>query len=503
MERRQFLKAATVAAVASGVLGRLSSASPAAAAAGFVTSSGGQLGLDGARWAGYGPNIWRANIDATDKPPNTGYLVNPVIGSTLDAMLVTFPHCTLVRSWYWQQFAQTSGARDWTRFDNTLNALAARGLKALVCLINQEDWERTNAGTANYVNTAWWSGGYATTTISTGNTVTSDIVPYKTWVGEFLDRYANNTAIAVVECVNEPRVNGDGSCPANAGTLFTNFAADMGAFMRAHDPNHCFMLGTFGWGQCGYATEADWISAHQAFDTAAGGNTVVGTHSYISAEPGFTLPNPSDNAAPAFEGFPVHAADAAGLGLPILVDERGIRAADCPGSTKAEQDASRADYEGQKLAYDTGVANFAGACFWQYDQRDYTFGTGDSYVVAPGNPVLATYESYAAGAPPPPPPPVAVTQAASGVTATGATLNGTVNPEGSATTWHYEYGKTTAYGTVAPVPDGPAGSGTAAVPEPQPVTGLAKNTTYHYRLTAASGAGSSHGADMTFKTLRH
>ena len=46
--------------------------------------------------------------------------------------------------------------------------------------------------------------------------------------------------------------------------------------------------------------------------------------------------------------------------------------------------------------------------------------------------------------------PVAVTGGASSITSTSATLNGTVNPNGRSTTWYFEYGTSTSYGTKTP-----------------------------------------------------
>ena len=43
--------------------------------------------------------------------------------------------------------------------------------------------------------------------------------------------------------------------------------------------------------------------------------------------------------------------------------------------------------------------------------------------------------------------PTVTTQAAGSVVATTATLNGTVNPNGSATSYHFDYGTTTSYGS--------------------------------------------------------
>jgi hypothetical protein len=99
-----------------------------------------------------------------------------------------------------------------------------------------------------------------------------------------------------------------------------------------------------------------------------------------------------------------------------------------------------------------------------------------------------------------PGPPIVTTAAASGISASGATLNGTVNPTGLATTWWFEYGPTTFYGTEIPLVHGDAGSGSVAVPVSIALTGLAPGTTYHYRVRANNGQAGD-GNDMTFTTL--
>ena len=85
-----------------------------------------------------------------------------------------------------------------------------------------------------------------------------------------------------------------------------------------------------------------------------------------------------------------------------------------------------------------------------------------------------------------------------GVTPTSATLTGTVDPNGRTTTWYFEYGTSTSYGTKTPAPT--AGSGTAATGVSAPVSGLDTGRLYHFRLVAASDAGTSRGADRTFST---
>ena len=104
------------------------------------------------------------------------------------------------------------------------------------------------------------------------------------------------------------------------------------------------------------------------------------------------------------------------------------------------------------------------------------------------------------GVAPPPQAPTVTTGSATGVTSAAATIAGTVNPNGLASTYHFEYGTTTSYGSVAPVPDGSAGSGTTATAVSANLSGLTASTTYHFRLVASNSAGTTNGADATFTT---
>jgi len=95
-------------------------------------------------------------------------------------------------------------------------------------------------------------------------------------------------------------------------------------------------------------------------------------------------------------------------------------------------------------------------------------------------------------------PPIVVTGAASNIGATTATLNGTVNPVGKETTYQFEYGLTTSYGSTTTITS--AGSGFTAVPVSAELSGLTAATVYHFRVTATNDLGTTNGEDATFTT---
>jgi hypothetical protein len=93
------------------------------------------------------------------------------------------------------------------------------------------------------------------------------------------------------------------------------------------------------------------------------------------------------------------------------------------------------------------------------------------------------------------------TRNATDVTETSAVLNGTIDPNGLQTTYHFEYGTSTAYGSRIPV-------GIEAVADgsyetrffSRKIAALAPGVIYHFRIVAQNSIGTSFGADDTFTT---
>lgn len=84
---------------------------------------------------------------------------------------------------------------------------------------------------------------------------------------------------------------------------------------------------------------------------------------------------------------------------------------------------------------------------------------------------------------------------------TSAVISGTVNPNGSGTTYVFEWGLTNAYGLASAAHS--AGHGTAPVTVRTTVRGLIPGTEYHYRLVAVNRFGTTAGSDRTLKTAGH
>src|SRR2546423_879585 len=94
--------------------------------------------------------------------------------------------------------------------------------------------------------------------------------------------------------------------------------------------------------------------------------------------------------------------------------------------------------------------------------------------------------------------PTASTGPVTAVGPTTATVSGSVNPNGTATTWHVESGTSTSYGSNTSAVS--AGSGTSSTAVSASLTGLQPGTSYHYRFVATSTAGTGRGADGLLTT---
>jgi plastocyanin len=95
-------------------------------------------------------------------------------------------------------------------------------------------------------------------------------------------------------------------------------------------------------------------------------------------------------------------------------------------------------------------------------------------------------------------PPVVTTNPATFIASFSATLDGSLNPHGLATTFHFQYGRTTSYGlTTAPQTQ----NGNTSRNVSANISSLTATTAYHFRIVASNSAGTRMGSDKTFTTL--
>src|SRR4029077_8761430 len=105
---------------------------------------------------------------------------------------------------------------------------------------------------------------------------------------------------------------------------------------------------------------------------------------------------------------------------------------------------------------------------------------------------LTTGLAFASG------PPIVTIGAANNFTLNTATGNGTVDRNGSTASVKIEYGKSKLYGQSLTLTNV---SGSGAVPVSEVIAGLEPGATYHYRISATNGYGTTVSADSQFEML--
>jgi Concanavalin A-like lectin/glucanases superfamily len=94
--------------------------------------------------------------------------------------------------------------------------------------------------------------------------------------------------------------------------------------------------------------------------------------------------------------------------------------------------------------------------------------------------------------------PKAVTEVGTEIESNDAMMTGTAQVKGSESTYYFEYGPTTSYGSVAS--GGELDGNGQAVQIEEAAIDLSPETTYHYRIAVESPLGTSYGQDATFTT---
>jgi hypothetical protein len=193
-----------------------------------------------------------------------------------------------------------------------------------------------------------------------------------------------------------------------------------------------------------------------------------GGHALASADPGSSSPTWS---LTPIDSEHLTAVSCASSGLCVTVDEHGqARASDDPATATPLWSPSSA---GTSVL--AGVSCLPGGFCMAVDEAGSSFG---GRVKAPEATTVKPTE----------------------VTDTAATIAGVVNPNDAVLgACSFEYGTSAAYVLSVPCSVLPATVGGAQTVSAQ-LSGLALNTTYHYRVVASSPAGTAAGADESFTT---
>lgn len=223
-------------------------ATTAAATAGFVSRSGGQLQVSGAPWrfAGYNLPCAQPFLLTADE-----------LGSYLDGVQAS-SNANVIRAWFFQS---NGGPGSWAPFDRVVAAVKARGMRLVATLT--DEWNGgCDAGPPNTEKTLdWYQGGYRQPDL--GHTLA-----YRDYAAQVAARYAAEPAVAMWQLVNEAQAqtklpSGQLTCDNTAGQLaLRSFADDMVGVVKAADPNHLVNLGTLGGSQCGMAGTAAYQYIH-------------------------------------------------------------------------------------------------------------------------------------------------------------------------------------------------------------------------------------------------
>jgi hypothetical protein len=98
-------------------------------------------------------------------------------------------------------------------------------------------------------------------------------------------------------------------------------------------------------------------------------------------------------------------------------------------------------------------------------------------------------------------PPRITSEPSTGITHEAASINAKVDPDELETSYHFEYGETTGYGSEVPVGGAKLAAGEVPVAVSAALTHLKIGTTYHFRVVATNSAGTTYEPDQTFTTV--
>jgi Tol biopolymer transport system component len=308
-------------------------------------------------------NIYNANSD--------GWCGFPYTAQQLDQTLSDLgPGKEVIRAWFFQSLATQNGQRDWSRFDRTIAAAGAHGMKVIVTLTDQ--WGECGDGVSGtptgYKDASWYQTGYRTI-------IQPDaLASYRDWVAEVVSRYKDNPTVAFWQLINEAEVNdvvnGQAqACPAGNGPADTlrSWAQDVGGLVKSIDSNHLVSMGTIGNGQCGAQSDQyQYVHDITAIDLCE-------YHDYGAPRVGI----PGDQ----WNGLQRRIDQCNAINKPLFVGEAGIKPTDLDGTYTARADAFQNKVNAQTAV---GVRGFLA---WAWSANG---STPNNYDIGPADPALGS-----------------------------------------------------------------------------------------------------------------
>ncbi len=329
-----------------------------------MTRCGDQLCLDGSPWTFTGVNAYEA---ATDWGVNAG--CGPELTDTqLDDLFSSLAPNDVVRFWAFQALATnyTTGQLDWAGIDRVIDTAAEYGIKVIPALTGESGTCDDN----EWKDAAWYGGGYMDVHDSSAWPASTPL-SYWDYMQDFLQRYANNPTIAMIELVSEPSPTQSGYVCVNetqAAQALRSFFDTVGAEAHSLDPTALIESGMQGIGQCG-AQGSDY-----GYVMGSSGVDVASYHDYGS----------DTMALPGYLSATLAAAHADGK--PLIVGEVGTQAQD--GLSGCVSDATRASYMGAKMSAQF-AAGISGFLPWDYVPSNPGGGNTCSYDIGPGDPLIS------------------------------------------------------------------------------------------------------------------
>ncbi|KAK0116117.1 hypothetical protein ONS95_013149 [Cadophora gregata] len=249
-----------------------------------------------------------------------------------------------------------TGANGLQRLDYVVKSAEAHGISLIINFVNNWNDYGGMAAYASYYGIA----------VTDWYTSTAAQTQYKKYIAAVVARYKTSTAVFAWELANEPR------CTGCATSVITNWVASTSAYIKSLDSNHMVCIGDEGFGLDGGADTSYPYTSGPGLNFT--NNLAISTIDFgtYHAYPGSW--GETDDWVPSW--INTHAAAAAALGKPVVLEEYGTNNA-----------------KSNMASWQTAVLNTqtAGDMYWQYgDSLSIGLTNDDGHAIYYGSSDYAT-----------------------------------------------------------------------------------------------------------------